>query len=97
MNEVAGKVPDTSLVRPAWIVLIVGWLIMLVPFPMTGWLGGIIAGMGGCILAIVNLARGVVGMGIAQLLCALAVTPIVYWIGLAIFGASLVSAVNAAG
>jgi hypothetical protein len=97
MNEVAGKVLDTSLVKPAWIVLIVGWAIMLLPIPMTGWLGGIIAGIGGCILAIVNLARGVVGMGIAQLLCALVVTPIVYWIGLAIFGASLVAAVNAAG
>lgn len=97
MNEVAGKAPDTSLVKPAWIVLIVGWVIMLLPIPMTGWLGGVIAGIGGCILAIVNLVRGVVGIGIAQLLCALIVTPIVYWIGLAIFGASVVSAIGAAG
>ncbi|MBX3702492.1 MAG: hypothetical protein KF822_01825 [Steroidobacteraceae bacterium] len=97
MNEVAGKAPDTSLVKPAWIVLIVGWVIMLLPIPMTGWLGGVIAGIGGCILAIVNLVRGVVGIGIVQLLCALIVTPIVYWIGLAIFGAALVSAAGAAG
>ncbi len=97
MNEVAGKVPDTSLVKPAWIVLIVGWVIMLLPIPMTGWLGGVIAGIGGCILAIVNLVRGVVGIGIVQLLCALVVTPIVYWIGLAIFGAALVGAASTAG
>lgn len=97
MNEVAGKVPDTSLVKPAWIVLIVGWAIMLLPIPMTGWLGGVIAGIGGCILAIVNLVRGVVGIGIVQLLCALVVTPIVYWIGLAIFGAALVGAASTAG
>ncbi|HEY7740391.1 MAG TPA: hypothetical protein VIB01_07230 [Steroidobacteraceae bacterium] len=97
MNEVAGKVPDTSLVKPAWIVLIVGWVIMLLPIPMTGWLGGVIAGIGGCVLAIVNLVRGVVGIGIAQLLCALVVTPIVYWIGLAIFGAALVGAASTAG
>ena len=97
MNEAASKVPDTSLVKPAWIVLIVGWVIMLVPIPMTGWLGGVIAGIGGCVLAIVNLVRGVVGIGIAQLLCALVVTPIVYWIGLAIFGAALVGAASTAG
>ncbi|HXV39388.1 MAG TPA: hypothetical protein VD701_00320 [Steroidobacteraceae bacterium] len=97
MNEVAGKVPDTSLVKPAWIVLIVGWVIMLLPIPMTGWLGGVIAGIGGCILAIVNLVRGVVGIGIVQLLCALVVTPIIYWIGLAIFGAALVGAASTAG
>jgi hypothetical protein len=97
MNEVAGKVPDTSLVKPAWIVLIVGWVIMLLPIPMTGWLGGVIAGIGGAILAIVNLVRGVVGIGIVQLLCALIVTPIVYWIGLAIFGAALVGAAGSAG
>jgi hypothetical protein len=97
MNEVASKALDTSLVKPAWIVLIVGWVIMLVPIPMTGWLGGVIAGIGGCVLAIVNLVRGVVGIGIAQLLCALVVTPIVYWIGLAIFGAALVGAAGSAG
>lgn len=97
MNEVASKELDTSLVKPAWIVLIVGWVIMLVPIPMTGWLGGVIAAIGGCVLAIVNLVRGVVGIGIAQLLCALVVTPIVYWIGLAIFGAVLVGAASSAG
>lgn len=97
MNEVAIKTPDLSLVKPAWIVLIVGWVIMLLPIPFTGWIGWIIAGVGGCVLAIVNLVRGVVGVGIAQLLCALILTPIVYWIGLAIFGASVVSAIGAAG
>jgi hypothetical protein len=97
MSEAATKAPDTSLVKTAWIVLIVGWVIMLLPIPFTGWIGWLVAGVGGCVLAIVNLVRGVVGMGIAQLLCALIVTPIVYWIGLAIFGASIVSAIGAAG
>ena len=83
MSEGATKTPDMSLVKPAWIVLIVGWVIMLLPIPFTGWMGWLIA--------------GVVGIGIAQLLCALIVTPIVYWIGLAIFGASIVSAIGAAG
>ena len=100
MIEGATRTPDASLVKTAWIVLIVGWVIMLVPIPFTGWIGWLVAGVGGCVLAIVNLVRGVVGIGIAQLLCALIVTPIVYWIGLAIlaiFGASVVSAIGAAG
>jgi len=97
MSEGATKTPDTSLVKTAWIVLIVGWVIMLLPIPFTGWIGWLVAGVGGCVLAIVNLVRGVVGIGIAQLLCALIVTPIVYWIGLAIFAGSVVSAIGAAG
>lgn len=97
MSEVAGKTPDTSLVKTTWIVLIIGWVIMLVPIPFTGWIGWIVAGVAGCVLAIVNMVRGVVGIGVAQLLCALIVTPIVYWIGLAIFGALLVGAASTAG
>jgi hypothetical protein len=97
MNEVATKTPDTSLVKPAWIVLIVGWIIILLPIPFTGWLGWMIAGIGGAVLAIINLVRGVTGVGIAQLICAIVGTWFVWWIGLAIFGAAVVSAIGAAG
>jgi hypothetical protein len=83
-----------SLVKPAWILLIVGWFIILLPIPFTGWLGWLIAGVGGAVLAIINLVRGVVGIGIAQLVCAIVGTWIVWWIGLAIFGASLVGALS---
>ncbi len=94
MNEAATAPHDTSLVKAGWIVLIVGWVIMLVPFPGTGWIGGMIAVIGGCVLAIINLTRGLTGAGIAQLLCALFVTPIVYWIGFTIFAGSVLSAVS---
>jgi hypothetical protein len=82
---------NRSLVKPAWIVMIVGWLLMFIPFPGTGIIGIIIAGIGGAILGIVNLVRGVVPAGIAQIVCAFVVTPIVYLITLAIFGAALLS------
>lgn len=96
MNEVPSTpAQDTSLVKPGWVVLIVGWVIMLVPFPGTGWIGGMIAGIGGTVLAIINLTRGLTGVGIAQLLCALLVTPVVYWVGFMIFAGSVVSAVSA--
>ncbi|MEX2149362.1 MAG: hypothetical protein WD793_04060 [Steroidobacteraceae bacterium] len=94
MNETDTKAPDMSLVKPAWILLIVGWIIILLPIPFTGWLGWLIAGVGGAVLAIINLVRGVVGIGITQLICAIVGTWIVWWIGLAIFGASLVGVLN---
>lgn len=87
------RTPNSSLVKPAWIVMIVGWLVMFIPFPGTGIIGIIIAGMGGVILGIVNLVRGVVPVGIAQIVCAFVVTPIVYFITLAIFGAALLTSI----
>jgi hypothetical protein len=87
----AATTPNRSLVRPAWIVLIVGWVIMFIPFPGTGIIGAVIAGTGGLVLSIVNLARGVVTIGILQLLGALVVTPILYLIQAAIFTAALLS------
>jgi hypothetical protein len=94
MNETATKPLDTSLVKPAWIVLIVGWIIILLPIPFTGWLGWLIAGVGGAVLAIINLVRGIVGVGVAQLICAIVGTWFVWWLGLLIFGASIVGALS---
>lgn len=88
MTLTATKIVDRSLVKPTWIVLIVGWLIMLIPFPGTGLIGALVAGMAGFILAVVNLIRGVVGIGILQMICALIVTPIVYFITTAIYAAA---------
>lgn len=89
MTAAATKLIDRSLVKPTWIVLIVGWLIMLIPFPGTGLIGALVAGTAGFILAVVNLIRGVVGIGILQMICALIVTPIVYFITAAIYTAAM--------
>lgn len=85
------RTPNRSLVKPAWIVMIVGWLLMFIPFPGTGIIGIIVAGIGGAVLGIVNLVRGMVPVGITQIVCAFVITPIVYLITLAIFGAALMS------
>ena len=92
MDEAAARVPDRSLVGPTWIVIIGGWILMLLPFPGTGWIGGMAAGFGGSVLAVVSLVRGVVGVAIAQLVLALVLTPIFYLAGLAIFAMAVVSA-----
>ena len=97
MNEVATKTPDTSLVKPTWIVLIAAWAVILLPIPFTTPLGWVIA-MGAAVMAIVSLTRGVTGVGIAQLACALVGTWFVSWIGWTIFGAAVVgAALNAGG
>jgi hypothetical protein len=96
MSEGVSKTPDMSLVKPAWIVLIVGWIIILLPIPFTSPIGWLVAGLGGAVLAIINLVRGVVGIGIAQLVCAIVGTWIIHWIALAIFGAAMISAIGAA-
>ncbi len=94
MDETVTQAPDMSLVKPAWILLIVGWIIILLPIPFTAWIGWLIAGVGGSVLAIVNLVRGLVGIGITQLICAIVGTWIIWWIGLAILGASVVGVLN---
>jgi hypothetical protein len=80
---------NRSLVRPTWIVLAVGWLIILLPVPLTGIVGILIAGWCGLIMAVVNLVRGVVTTGILQFLAATAGTALVYLISWAIFVAML--------
>lgn len=82
---VASRVPDRSLVKRTWIVMIVGWALMVLPIPGTGIIGLIIAGVAGLVMAIVNLVRGVVGQGILQLIAAILITPIWYWITTAVF------------
>jgi hypothetical protein len=85
--------PDTSLVKTTWIVILVGWAVILIPIPFTAWIGILIAALGGSVLAIVNLTRGVVPVGIAQLLCALIGTWVVYWIGFTLMTALIGTAV----
>lgn len=94
MNEnQPAPAPDTSLVKPAWIVIVVGWVILLLPIPFTAWIGWLIACVGGAVLAIINLTRGLTGVGVAQLVCAVIGTFIFYWIGLTIFAGSVISAI----
>ncbi|HLS84074.1 MAG TPA: hypothetical protein VK016_05355 [Arenimonas sp.] len=87
MNDVsmqAGKAP----VAAGWITLAVAWVLFLIPFPgfgILGWVANIVA----LVLSIVVLSKGATGHGIGQLVCSLLVSPIVYFIGLAIFVGAL--------
>jgi hypothetical protein len=90
--RVASSPVDDSLVKPAFIVILAGYAIMLIPFPFTGMIGGIVAGFCGLIMGIVNMARGAVTAGVIQVLLGLIGTPIVYaisWIVMLIIGTAM--------
>lgn len=85
---------DLSLVKPAWIVIFAGWFILLLPIPFTAWIGWLVACVGGSVLAIINLSRNIVGIGLAQLACAVIGTFFFYWLGLTIFAGAVISALS---
>jgi hypothetical protein len=76
--------PDESLVKPAWIVIFAGWAILLLPVPFTGWIGWLTGCVAGSVLAVINLSRGLAGVGLAQLACAVVGSFVFYWIGLTV-------------
>ena len=86
--------PDASLVKPAWIVIFAGWAILLLPVPFTAWIGWSVACVCGSVLATVNLARGLVGTGLAQLACAVVGSFFFYWLGLAILAGAVISVLS---
>ncbi|MCK2183639.1 hypothetical protein [Halomonas getboli] len=79
-------------IKAVWILLLIAWVCFLVPFPGLGLFLGAPLNLVAFIIAIVVITRGRTGTGITQLICTLVVSPIVYFIGLAVFGAALNSA-----
>lgn len=82
MNEINTALATskrTTSGRAAWILLVTAWILFLIPFPglgVVGWILNFVA----FILAIVALSQGGVKAGIWQLLAAIMVSPIVYWL-----------------
>lgn len=69
----------TTAGRTAWILLICAWILFLIPFPglgVVGWILNFVA----FILAVVALSQGGTKAGIWQLLAAIMVSPIIYWL-----------------
>ncbi|MDH4571122.1 hypothetical protein [Salinicola acroporae] len=76
-------------VKAVWALLIVAWICFLLPVPGIGLFVGCPLNFVAFIVAIVVITRGRTGMGITQLIVSLVVSPIIYFIGLAIFGAAM--------
>lgn len=81
MND---TIPNTAPVKAGWIVLAVAWVLFLIPIPGSGLLGWA-ANLAALVIAIIVIAKDEVAHGVGQLVCSIVVSPIVYFIGLALF------------
>jgi hypothetical protein len=86
---------STAASTASWVCLVIGWICFIVPIPGIGLLIGWPLNLVAFILAIVAMAKRGAMSGLLQLLASLIVSPIVYFIGLAIFGAALTTAAEA--
>lgn len=75
--------------KAAWITLAIAWLCFLIPFPGLGLFLGWPLNLVAFILAIVAMSKGGAKKGLFQLLGSLIVSPVVYFIGLAIFAGTM--------
>jgi hypothetical protein len=71
----------------------IAWLCFLIPFPGLGMFLGWPLNLVAFILAVVAMAKGGAGKGIAQLLLSLVASPVVYLVGVVVF-AGAVSAIS---
>jgi len=77
--------PERTPVKAGWICLIAAWTFFLIPIPGLGLIGWAL-NLAGFIISIIVMVKGRVGAGVAQMVSALAVSPVIYFIGLGILG-----------
>ncbi len=70
-------------VKAGWICLALAWALFLIPVPGIGMIGWAL-NLAAFIISIINMVKGRVGAGVAQLVCALVVSPLLYFVGLGI-------------
>lgn len=75
-------------VKAGWITLGVAWLCFLVPIPGLGILGWVL-NLVAFIVAIVVITKGSSGIGILQVVLTVVASPIMYFIGLAVFAGTI--------
>jgi hypothetical protein len=81
--------------KAAWICLIIAWVGFLAPLPGTSWIIGWPLNLVAFVLAIVVIARAGARAGIFPLLSSLIISPIVYFIGLALFAGGVAATAEA--
>lgn len=84
-------VPSSSLIKPAWILMIIAWGLFLLPVPCLGPIG-IILNLAAIALGGVSMIKGQVGHGVTLLLCGFLASPVIYFIGLTILGLFMAAA-----
>lgn len=94
--EVTVTAGSPAASRAAWICLLLAWVCFIVPIPGLGLFVGWPLNFVAFVLSIVAMAKRGVLSGLIQLLASLIVSPVVYFIGLAIFGVALTGLNDAA-
>lgn len=84
--------PRPAPVTATWICLGLAWLLFVVPIPGAGLFVGWPLNLVAFILAIVVMSRGRTAAGLVPLIMSLVISPVIYFIGLAIFAVVLSSA-----
>lgn len=85
----AEAAPDNTAGKAAWICLVIAWIAFVVPFPGTGLFVGWPLNLVAFILAIVAMSKRGASAGLWQLLASLIVSPVVYFIGVAVLASML--------
>lgn len=76
--------PRSAPVKATWVCLAIAWLTFLIPLPGIGLFIGWPLNLVAFILSIVVMSRGYTAKGLIPLVSSLVVSPIVYFIGVAI-------------
>lgn len=83
MNAEAATTENTAG-KAAWVCLAIAWIAFIVPFPGTGLFIGWPLNLVAFILAIVAMSKSGASAGLWQLLASLILSPIIYFIGIAV-------------
>lgn len=74
-----------SPVKAGWTCLIFAWALFIAPIPGLGMIGWAL-NLAAFIISIIVMVKGHVGAGVALMVCSLAISPIIYFVGLGILG-----------
>ncbi|MGC2061429.1 MAG: hypothetical protein WA610_00510 [Thermodesulfovibrionales bacterium] len=77
--------PQRPPVTAGWICLGIAWALFIIPIPGIGIIGWAL-NLAAFVISIIVMVKGRVGAGVAQMVCALVISPVIYFIGLGILG-----------
>ncbi len=84
-RERTDLVDPQAPVKAGWVCLVVAWALFIIPIPGLGVIGWAV-NLAAFIISIIVMVKGRVATGVAQMVCALTASPVIYLIGLGILG-----------
>jgi len=84
-GQINGAETQKAPVKAGWICLGIAWGLFIIPIPGIGIIGWAL-NLAAFIISIIVMVKDRVGAGVAQMVCSLVVSPVIYLIGLGILG-----------